>query len=300
MQIQTPQNRVLFARTHRTRLGRVLCAVLLLAIALSTSVAQLQHNRVQAATNGTLNFQARLNNAAGGIVPDGYYNVEFKLYNVSTGGSALWTDTRYDTNGATAGNDYRLRVANGYLTVNLADTTVGGTAFPSTINWDQDLWISMNIGGTTQTATPTWDGEMSPRLKLTSTPYAFRAGQLATFNNVSGFTSTLSIVQPTVGNQTFQIADQAAAGGRSFVLVRRNQLVHQSIGRHSVLREQRLVVCADVAAHAFFHTLGDIGGSDELPARHQPFFERNLHVFSSSETLFGLRQQRPHDGGVRL
>src|SRR5206468_813705 len=122
-----------------------------------------------AATNGTLNFQARLETASGSIVPDGYYNVEFKLYSASSGGSALWTETWYDSDGAGANPDNRIRVQNGYLTANLGALA----AFPSTINWDQDLWITLNVGGATQTATPSWDGEMNPRLKLTGVPYAF-------------------------------------------------------------------------------------------------------------------------------
>lgn len=153
-----------------------LLSIFLIALTLAMSVLVKPHQAV-AVTNEAVNFQARLMNASGAIVPDGYYNVEFKLYDVSSGGSALWTDTYYDSNGVTAGNDNRIRVENGYLTVSLGSQA--GNGFPTTINWDQQLWITMNIGGTTQTATPTWDGEMNPRLRLTAVPYAFRAGQLA-------------------------------------------------------------------------------------------------------------------------
>ena len=158
-----------------------------------------------AATNTNLNFQARLQTASGGIVADGLYNVEFKLYSASSGGSALWTETYLNSN--TQG----VRVKNGYLTTNLGSVT----AFPGTINWDQELWITMTVRGTGSCAfgacTPT-DAEMNPRLKLTGVPYAFKAGQLAKFNSVTGFTSTLELAAPTGGNQTFQVADQGAAG----------------------------------------------------------------------------------------
>ncbi|HJP96740.1 MAG TPA: hypothetical protein VJ843_05235, partial [Candidatus Saccharimonadales bacterium] len=148
---------------------------------------------------------ARLMQSSGAIVPDGTYNVEFKLYNAltssgssqgsCTGDSAcLWTETR------TSGN--RITVVNGYLTANLGSVT----AFPGTINWDQQLYLSMNIGGTGTSAT--WDGEMSPRLQLTAVPYAFRAGQLATQNG--SFTSTVSFVQPTA-NRSIQIPDESGA-----------------------------------------------------------------------------------------
>jgi parallel beta-helix repeat protein len=230
MSQQTPQNRVLFPRTlAMSMVGGFVAFMVLITLFLAMGVSLLltvsNPATASAATNSTLNFQARLEGSAGNIAPDGYYNVEFKIYNSSTvvptpdagactrnGGTAeptcLWTERYYDSNGVTAGNDNRVQVRNGYLSVNLGSQT----AFPSTINWDQDLWVTLNIGGTTQTATPTWDGEMTPRLKLTGVPYAFKAGQLATFNATSGFTSTLSLLQPTVGNQVFQVANQGAAG----------------------------------------------------------------------------------------
>lgn len=197
------------SNTKRTLLNRISwrgIGVLLLVGLLGSVAALLPLTRSEAATNSTLNFQARLQNASGGIVADGYYNIEFKLYNVDSNGTALWTESRIDTNGAAAGNDFRVRVKNGYISVNLGSLT----AFPNTINWDQDLWLTMNVGGVAQTASPTWDGEMNPRLKVTSVPYAFRAGQLAV--NSGSNTSTLSLAAPTGGNQNFVIPDQGAAG----------------------------------------------------------------------------------------
>jgi len=154
---KTPQKRVLFSRGTKLLVLGVFSTVLL-TVSMLIGPAKQAH-----AVNSTLNFQARLMTSGGAIVPDGNYNVEFKLYNVSTGGSALWTETRI--------NSDQVRVVNGYLTVNLGSVT----AFPA-IDWSQDLYLTMNIGGTA--ASPSWDGEMSPRLKLTATPYAFNAGQL--------------------------------------------------------------------------------------------------------------------------
>lgn len=162
----------------------VICRALLLLPVLIAGILSVisvigPSHQAMAATNSTINFQARLLTAAGSTVPDGQYNVEFKLYNASSSSGSsqgscsgdaacLWTETRTTSN--------KVRVANGYLTVNLGSVT----AFGSTINWDQEMWLTMNIGGT---GTPGWDGEMTPRLKLTAVPYAFRAGQLA---NTSG------------------------------------------------------------------------------------------------------------------
>lgn len=183
-----------------TRLPRLLAVFLVVASLLTVfATFRLNTQTATAATNNTMNFQARLMQANGAIVPDGDYNVEFKVYNTvtssgSTQGSCsgdatcLWTETRVSTD--------KVRVVNGYLTVNLGSVT----ALPA-INWDQELWLTMNIGGT---GTPGWDGEMSPRLKLTAVPYAFMAGQLAATNG--SFRSNLSFVQPTA-NRSVLIPD---------------------------------------------------------------------------------------------
>lgn len=197
--------------------GFVTLVLVLSFLASSLSpIKDLKTQKAEAATSSTLNFQARLLNSSGNLVADGYYNIRFKLYDGGTqgggagkgqtlGGTQLWTESYYDSNGVTVGNDNRVRVVNGYFSVNLGSQT----AFPS-INWDEELWLTMDIGGTTQTATPTYDGEMlssipaaNSRLKLTAVPYAFRAGQLAkttgTYNSTLDFaaqTASRSILLP--------------------------------------------------------------------------------------------------------
>jgi hypothetical protein len=166
---------------------------------------------VGASAADTVNFQARLQSNTGIIVPDGYYNVEFKLYDTSSGGSALWTEDYLDVNGE------GLEVKDGYLSTALGSLN----AFPA-IDWSQQLYLTMNIGGTSDAEVPTsfssagWDGEMTPRLALTATTYAFQAGQAAQASQLSttnsGNTSTLSLQGSTHGNQTFVIQDQGAAG----------------------------------------------------------------------------------------
>jgi hypothetical protein len=158
-----------------------------------------------ATTSSTLNFQARLESSSGAIAPDGTYNIEFKLYSASSGGTAEWTEDYLNS----AGTGQGVKVANGYLTANLGSIT----AFPGTINWDQQQYLTMNIGSTTScspfsSCSP--DGEMSPRLPLTGVPYAFRAGALATGNGT--YSSTLTLAQPASSTQSFVINDQGAAG----------------------------------------------------------------------------------------
>lgn len=183
----TAYKRVLFSRAIAAIVVGVAAVVALFSGAFQPAA--------QAATSSTLNFQARLLQSSGAVVPDGYYHLEFKIYNDASaagtqdqgactynGGTSdaecLWFENY--TGASTAA---RVRVVNGYMTVNLGTNN----AFGTNINWDQDLWLSMRIGGSSTSAS--WDPEMSPRLKLTAVPYAFRAGMLA--KQTGANTSTL-------------------------------------------------------------------------------------------------------------
>jgi hypothetical protein len=160
---------------------------------------------VNATSNSTINFQARLMSISGALVPDGNYNVEFKLYSASSGGTALWTEDWLNINN-TQGTNVGVRVQDGYLTANLGTVT----AFPGTITWNQQLWLTVNIGGTTIVSYPsiTWDGEMLPRIQLTATPYSIAAGQLSTYNNISGYSAVLQFTPPNNGqNDTITLPD---------------------------------------------------------------------------------------------
>ena len=132
--------------------------------------------RVQAAVPATMNFQARLLQSNGAIVADGNYSVEFKLYTAASGGAAVWTETQGS-----------ITVKSGYLSVYLGDVnnTLGS------LDWSQQHWLTMNVNA---------DGEMNPRLRLTSVPYAFRAGQADGITNGAGVLEADDIVQLAPSN----------------------------------------------------------------------------------------------------
>ncbi len=177
-----------------TRLLRVFVYFVIL-----TSVAVISYTRmgapapVYAATSSNLNFQARLLSNAGNVVPDGFYNIEFNLYSASTGGTSEWTETR------TGGS--KVRVVNGYLSANLGDVS----GFPPTIDWDQDHWLTMNIGGS---GTPVWDGEMTPRIKLTAVPYAFQAKQSEILNKTTGANTGILDFLALTADRNINLPDQ--------------------------------------------------------------------------------------------
>lgn len=116
---------------------------------------------VHAATASTLNFQARLMGSNGALVADGSYSIEFKLYTAASAGTNEWTETQ------------SVAVKNGYFSANLGIVT----PFGASIDWSQEKWLTMNINA---------DGEMTPRIKLTAVPYAFRAGQADTLTITGG------------------------------------------------------------------------------------------------------------------
>ncbi len=125
--------------------------------------------------NEQINYQGRLLTSTGATVPDGTYNMEFNITQDGDGcnptsgtppcgGSVEWTETR------TGGN--KVTVKNGYFSVYLGSVTPFGTS----VDWNQDaLWLSVNIGGT---GSPSWDGELEPFSRLSSTPYALNSKSL--------------------------------------------------------------------------------------------------------------------------
>ncbi|MBC7564869.1 hypothetical protein H7100_01390, partial [Candidatus Saccharibacteria bacterium] len=159
--------------------------------------------------NNQINFQGRLYNAQGAIVPDGNYNIQFKIYQDGNGlsvgnttgspaGSLKWTESYLNT--ATQG----VQVVNGFMSVQLGSVNAFGTQ----VDWNQDtLWLSMNIGSTNTSCTPfascTPDGEMVPMKRLSATPYALNSGQL-------GGLTAAGFIQNTTSLQTANIAVQSA------------------------------------------------------------------------------------------
>jgi hypothetical protein len=177
----------------KKQLAKTLLILFVGAVSALAAIAGIKPAPASAATSSYLNFQSRLLTNTGAVVPDGTYNIEFKIYkSLASGSSAqgvcvgggtddcLWKETRQ--NSASQG----VRVVNGYMSVNLGSVS----SFPA-INWDQQLYLSMNIAGTGSGGSPSYDGEMNPRITLTALPYSFRAGAVAKTDG-SGNVGTLS------------------------------------------------------------------------------------------------------------
>lgn len=132
-------------------------------------------------TNRTISFQGRLLRSGGGVVPDGSYNIQFKIYEGGSGdeannpgGELKWTEDHLNDNADTG-----IKVKNGYFSVNLGSAT----PFGSSVDWNHEtLWLSMNIAGSANECSEfdsescEADGEMLPMKQITATPYSINSG----------------------------------------------------------------------------------------------------------------------------
>lgn len=154
-----------------------------LIVALTTTLLFVSASHAAPGTNKTINFEGRLLTAAGSVVPDGHYNIQFKIYQDgagtsagNSGGTLKWTET-YANNGGNTG----LEVKNGFMSVSLGSVNAFGTS----VDWNQDtLWLSMNVAGTATSCTTfgsspcVADGEMLPMKRITATPFAINSGSV--------------------------------------------------------------------------------------------------------------------------
>ncbi len=95
----------------------------------------------------TLNYQGTL--ATGPTpVPDGNYNVTFRLYTASSGGSAIWTEAQL------------VSARNGVFNATLGKIV----SLPASFNLS--YWMSLQVGA---------DPELAPRLEMTGVAYSMRS-----------------------------------------------------------------------------------------------------------------------------
>ncbi len=122
---------------------RNLCfSMLLLLLCSSLSQAQIPQ---------TMSYQGVLTDANGNAVPDGNYNIFFRLYDDDSG-NQRWTE------------GHNVEVRDGIFSVIL------GTITPLNLAFDRQYWLGIAIGG---------GAELSPRIQLTSSPYSLNAKSVA-------------------------------------------------------------------------------------------------------------------------
>jgi len=100
----------------------------------------------------TISYQGVLTDASGNPVPDGNYNLGFKLYDAAIGGTALWSESQSKT------------ITNGMVDVIL------GSVNPLNLPFDKTYWVGISINQ---------GPELSPRIQLTASPYSLNARTVA-------------------------------------------------------------------------------------------------------------------------
>ncbi|MCX6879881.1 MAG: tail fiber protein [Verrucomicrobia bacterium] len=116
-----------------------------------------------------MTFQGKLTDPQGHVL-DGNHKLTFRIYNQETGGGVLWQEVHNAT-----------PVTKGIFAVPL------GASTPLNLPFDTAYWVSIEVGT---------DGEMSPRQRLTSAPYAIRAGQATQADTATHATTADSLTTP--------------------------------------------------------------------------------------------------------
>lgn len=154
---------------------RLLCLLVFSVVfALVGSLFQPQPATATAGIFKQINFQGKVvNKTTGTNIADNTYSFTFSIYNVDTGGAAIWTETK------------NVQVTNGIFQTLLGSST----ALPGDLNFNtQELYLGVNFNS---------DGEMLPRVRFAAVPYAFNALKVAGLT-VTDTTGTLTIPAATI------------------------------------------------------------------------------------------------------
>ncbi|MFH1235031.1 MAG: hypothetical protein V1493_05475 [Candidatus Diapherotrites archaeon] len=121
-----------------------------------------------AAVPRLLTVQGRLKEAGSSV--SGNYDMVFYIYNVESGGTALYTESHTGAN--------TVPVNAGFFSTILGDITSLDLAFK------EQYWLGIKVGS---------DSEMTPRIKLTNSSYAFVARDLNVGDNLNIDSGTLYV-----------------------------------------------------------------------------------------------------------
>lgn len=120
----------------------------ILALLLAPAVLSAQQDTVARLMPRVLSYQGVLADLFGQPVPNGSYTVTLRLYDAATAGAMLWEETQSIT------------TLDGVF-----DATLGLTT-PMQLPFDRQYWLTTALQG---------EPEMSPRIALAASPYAFRS-----------------------------------------------------------------------------------------------------------------------------
>ncbi len=141
-----------------------------------------------------MTHQGRLLNSSGQPVTDGNYNVTYSLYNASTGGTALHSESK------------SVAVKNG-----LFSSDIGVTKAITPEIFAQPLFLEMVVNGET----------LTPRQELMGAPYAMSLAAGAVVQGIQPITRTLLGITNTGSALVVANLDSSALGGHGLVVMNR-------------------------------------------------------------------------------
>lgn len=151
----------------------ILVCLVILVIVILVFAAQLASAQIPQ----TMSYQGLLTDSSDTPVHDDNYSLTFRLYDVSVGGGALWTETHP-----------AVIVVNGIFNVIL-----GSAGSPLNLPFDEQYWLGITVGLGT---------ELTPRLKLTSAAYSLNAQSVSdgavTTAKLADNSVTTAKIQPNV------------------------------------------------------------------------------------------------------
>ncbi len=183
-----------------SKLKRFLASVFLLFFSFSIAFSYAPKVEAAAGINQKINFQGKVANTNGTNVTNGNYDFIFRLYKASSGGASQWTETWNSGTSQVAVTDGVFQVA------------LGTHQSLASLDFNDDSWyLTVEFNG---------DGEMDPRVRLASVPYAFNAKKVAglTVQDSSGGADTTGTLKVADGSTITFPADFTVSGANALTL----------------------------------------------------------------------------------
>ena len=127
-----------------------------------------------------VNYQGLLKDNVGDPIADGSYSIVFTIYDDSTSGTTLWTETQ------------SVSTVDGLFAVLLGSST----AIDNSVFDSPQRFLGVQVG---------LDSELSPRTRIASVPYAMHAGTVASTSAVSDWTVGGDLEDLYDGNGTLSL-----------------------------------------------------------------------------------------------
>jgi hypothetical protein len=200
-----------------------LILMIILAIAVPAAIGSPQTQ--SAVSTSTISYQGRLADSIGTPLT-GYYNMEFRIYDVPTGGVPLWEEFW------TGGNS--VQISDGLFNVMLGSIN---NTLASAIEGHDELYLGITVGT---------DSEMTPRVQLGSVPFAMQAmtvpnGSITSEKIADGAVGSSEIATNAVGS------DEIAANGVGTAEIANGSVTTEKLAMRAVTQVAQAVISSEVS-----------------------------------------------------